>query len=133
MSCRLCCRVRDREHLQMIVMEFLTMDDRYYFSAAAQAELFASFTRCGCGCHKLADMEKQLPLPILAAYPRTMLQTGDVIIRVNYGGVSAIPGALCCEGLRTQQFRVASQTSFFTFCPFADPFVAVSALGDASS
>ena len=45
-----------------------------------------------------------------ATYPRAMVQTGDVIVRVNHEGVSAIPGALCCEGLRTQQFRVASQT-----------------------
>ncbi len=94
----------------MIVMEFLTMDDRYYFSAAAQAELFASFTRCGCGCYKLADMGKQLPLLLLATYPRAMVQTGDAIVRVNHEGVSAIPGALCCEGLRAQQFRVASQS-----------------------
>ena len=55
MSCRFLCRARGIEHLQMIVMEFLTVDDRYCFSAAAQAELFASSTRCPCGCYELSS------------------------------------------------------------------------------
>ena len=37
-----------------------------------------------------------------ATCPQAMVQTGDVIVRVNHERVSAIPGALCCEGLRTQ-------------------------------
>ena len=47
------CRVRDRESIQMILMEFLTVEDRYCFNAAARAELFVSFTRCPCGCYEL--------------------------------------------------------------------------------
>ena len=46
---------RQREQLQMIVMEFLTLDDRLYFGAAAREELQASFTRCGCGRYALVN------------------------------------------------------------------------------
>ncbi len=46
----------------MVIMEFLTVDACYCFSAAAQAELFASSTRCPCGCYELGDVEKLLLL-----------------------------------------------------------------------
>ncbi len=49
----------------MAIMEFPAVDDRYCFSAAAQAELFASFTRCPCGCYELGDVEKLLLLLLL--------------------------------------------------------------------
>ena len=65
MGCRRRCRVRDRESAQMVVMKFLTVDDRYCFSAAAQAELSASFARCPCGCYELGGVDKLLLLQLL--------------------------------------------------------------------
>ena len=37
-----------------------------------------------------------------ATHPRAMVQTGDVLVRVNHAGVSAVPGADCCNDLRRQ-------------------------------
>ncbi len=52
--CRLRCRVRDREQLQLYMLQFLAVNDRLYLSAAAREELIASHTRCDCGCYTLA-------------------------------------------------------------------------------
>ena len=52
--CRLRGQVHDREQLQLYLLQFLSADDRFYFSAAAHTELRTSHTRCPCGCYTLA-------------------------------------------------------------------------------
>ena len=53
--CRLRGQVHDREPLQLYLLQFLSADDRFYFSAAAHTELRTSHTRCPCGCYTLAE------------------------------------------------------------------------------
>ena len=49
-----------------------------------------------------------------ATYPRAMVQTGDVLVRVNHAGVSAVPGADCCNDLSIcQRFGSFAAISFY--------------------
>ena len=49
-----------------------------------------------------------------ATYPQAMVQTGDVLVRVNHAGVSAVPGADCCNDLSIcQSFGSFAAISFY--------------------
>ncbi len=73
--CRLRCRVRDREQLQLYMLQFLAVNDRLYLSAAAREELIASHTRCDCGCYTLATTS---PVPASISTDLSLVTTTGV-------------------------------------------------------